>query len=142
MYNVFLHNILQVAINLVHLKPGKVKPFSLSFQNVHKIFSLHPLYLFLVILLSLNSSALICLISFICVLLHFKGMLITQMVMIRYDGYDKIWFHYQWSSSKSASSVSIIKKLSINIKNKNLWKQKFKKSSSKQPPSYWLHCLG
>ena len=97
MYNVFQHNILQLAIrksqfasNLFHLKPRKVRSFFHFFQTIHKIFSLHPLCLFLVILLSLNSSALICLISFICVLLHFKGMLITQMVMIRYDGYDKI----------------------------------------------------
>jgi hypothetical protein len=75
----------QVASNLVHLKLHKVKSFFLSFQTIHKIFSLHPLCLFLVILLSLNSSALICLISVLCVLFYFNETLITQMIMIRYD---------------------------------------------------------
>ena len=92
MHNVSLHNILQLATrksqfasNLLHLKLRKVRSFFHFFQTIHKIFSLHPLCLFLVILLSLNSSALICLISFICVLFYFKGTLITQMVMMRYD---------------------------------------------------------
>ena len=90
MYNVSLHNILQLAtrksqVKLVQLNFRKVRSFFHFFQTIHKIFSLHPLCLFLVILLSLNSSALICLISVICVLLHFNGTLITHMVMMRYD---------------------------------------------------------
>ena len=75
----------QVASNLLHLKPRKVRSFFHFFQTIYKIFSLHPLCLFLVILLSLNSSAFICLISVLCVLFYFNGTLITQMVMIRYD---------------------------------------------------------
>jgi hypothetical protein len=85
MYNVSLHNISQAASNLFHLKPRKVRSFFHFFQTIHKIFSLHPLCLFLVIPLSLNSSALICLIGVICVLLHFNGTLITQMIMIKCD---------------------------------------------------------
>ena len=121
MYNVSLHNILQFAIrksqaasNLFHLKPRKVRSFFHFFQTIHKIFSLHPLCLFLVILLSLNSSALICLISVLCVLFYFNGTLITQMIMIRYDLI--ISDHHL----NQRHQRSIIKKLSINIKNKNI----------------------
>ena len=92
MYNVFQHNILQLAIrksqaasNLFHLKPREVRSFFHFFQTIYKIFSLHPLCLFLVILLFPHSSALICLISVLCVLFYFNGTLITQMIMIRYD---------------------------------------------------------
>jgi hypothetical protein len=121
MHNVSLHNTLQIArrksrVKLVQLNFRKVRSFFLSFQTVIKIFSLHPLCLFLVILLSLNSSVLSCLISGICVLLHFNRTLIKQMIMIRYD------FIISDYHLNQRPLRSIIKKhrLSINTKNKNL----------------------
>ena len=90
MYNVSLHNILQLAsrrpqVNLVHSKPGKAKPFFLSFQTVYKNFFLTSLYLSIILIHLINLSAFIGLISVICVLFYFNGTLITHMVMIRYD---------------------------------------------------------
>ena len=114
MYNVSQHDISQVVSNLVHLKLHKVKSLFLSIQTAIKIFSLHTVSLFLVILIPLNLSAFICLISVLCVLLHFNGTLITQMVMIRYD------FIISDYHLNQRPLRSIIKKLSINIKNKNL----------------------
>jgi len=85
MYNVSLHNISQVASNIVRLKPYKVRSFFLFFQTVIRIFSFRSFCLLSVILIPHSLSVFICLISVLCVLFYFNGTLITQMVMIRYD---------------------------------------------------------
>jgi len=92
MYSVFQHNILQLAsrksqVKLVQLKFSKLRSFFLFFQTVIKIFSFRLFCLLSVILIPHNLSVYICLISVFCVLLllYFNGMLITQMIMIRYD---------------------------------------------------------
>ena len=76
---------LQSAINLVHLKLYKVRSFFLSFQTVYRNFFFTSLYLSVILIHLINLSAFSGLISVLCVLLHFNGTLITQMVMIRYN---------------------------------------------------------
>ena len=119
MYSVFQHNILQLAsrksqVKLVQLKFSKLRSFFIFFQTVIKIFSFRLFCLLSVILIPHNLSVYICLISVLCVLFYFNGTLITQMVMIRYD------FIISDHHINQRPLRSIIKKLSINIKNKNL----------------------